>query len=90
MVDLQLEKRVNEVEQFYLTKGSLQPTTSKEKDRDKHFNSIKKQQQDASRREAAAAKRMRDLLNKFSAIFKQVSTNLMIQVTSNGCKYLGI
>ncbi|KAK9937278.1 hypothetical protein M0R45_014079 [Rubus argutus] len=68
-----LETRVNEVEQFYLTKGSLQPTTSTEKDRDKHFNSIKKQQQDTSRREAAAAKRMRDLLNKFSAIFKQIT-----------------
>ncbi|XP_040362592.1 transcription factor GTE1 isoform X2 [Rosa chinensis] len=67
-----LEKRVNEVEHYYLRKGSLQPTTSREKDRDKHFNTIKKQQQDAARREAAAAKRMRDLLNKFSAIFKQV------------------
>ncbi|PRQ22713.1 hypothetical protein RchiOBHm_Chr6g0253301 [Rosa chinensis] len=58
-----LEKRVNEVEQYYLRKGSLQPTTSKEKDGDKHFNTIKKQQQDASCRDAAAAKRMRDLLN---------------------------
>ncbi|XP_062012216.1 transcription factor GTE1-like [Rosa rugosa] len=68
-----LEKRVNEVEHYYLRKGSLQPTTSREKDRDKHFNTIKKQQQDAARREAAAAKRMRDLLNKFSAIFKQIT-----------------
>ena len=69
-MDLQLEKRVNEVEQYYLTKGS--PTSSKEKEREKHYNTIKKQQQDASRRRAAAAKRMRDLLNKFSVIFKQV------------------
>ncbi|XP_050367760.1 transcription factor GTE1-like [Argentina anserina] len=66
-----LEKRVNEVEQYYLRKVSQQPTTSK--DREKHFNTIKKQQQDAARREAAAAKRMRDLLNKFTAVFKQIT-----------------
>ncbi|XP_061991774.1 uncharacterized protein LOC133709859 [Rosa rugosa] len=63
--ELQLEKRVNKVEQYYLRKGSLQPTTSTEKDRDTHLNTITKQQQDASRRETAAAKKMRDLLNMF-------------------------
>ncbi|KAL6196897.1 hypothetical protein ACLB2K_032510 [Fragaria x ananassa] len=66
-----LEKRVNEVEQYYLRKGS--PTSSKEKEREKHFNNIKKQQQDASPRRATAAKRMRDLLNEFSVIFKQIT-----------------
>ncbi|KAA8539330.1 hypothetical protein F0562_026022 [Nyssa sinensis] len=54
------EFRVNEVEEFYLTTRKKQPNTSKgcsimkDKGKEKHAPSIKKQKQDTSRREAAA------------------------------------
>lgn len=43
----------------------------KDKDKDKHVPSIKKQQQDASRRGAAASKRMQDLMRQFGTILRQ-------------------
>lgn len=78
---LQLEQRVNEVEQFYSNATTKQPSTSrntskvkeKEKEKEKHVFSIKRLQQDASRREAAAAKRMQDLMRQFGSIFRQAS-----------------
>ncbi|KAK2984114.1 hypothetical protein RJ640_025441 [Escallonia rubra] len=69
--NLQLEQRVDEVGQFYLT-TSISKHYSK--DKDKHVPSIKKQQQDASRREAAAAKRMQDLMRQFGTILRQAIT----------------
>ncbi|KAB1221603.1 Transcription factor GTE1 [Morella rubra] len=68
-----LEKQVNEVEQFY----SASDTTSFLKDRDseKRFTTVRKQQQDASRREAAASKRMKELMNQFATLLHQASTN---------------
>ncbi|CAK9136158.1 unnamed protein product [Ilex paraguariensis] len=81
-----LEQRVNEVEQFYLdsTKKQLNPSKGssivKEKDKEKHVPSIKKQQLDASRREAAAAKRMHELMRQFGTIIRQAITNF--------CKFL--
>lgn len=66
-----LEQRVNEVEQFYLTASKNQLNTSKGKD--KRILNIKKQQQDASRREAAAAKRMQELMRQFSTILRNTT-----------------
>ena len=69
---------MNEVEQFYLDVNKKQSTGSKgssivkEKDRDRHVPSIRKQQQDASKREAAASKRMQELMRQFGTILRQV------------------
>ncbi|KAG5554251.1 hypothetical protein RHGRI_011945 [Rhododendron griersonianum] len=64
-----LEQTLNEVEQFYSTTGKKQLNTSKgtsvAKDKDKHIANFKKRQQDASRREAAATKRMQELMRQF-------------------------
>ena len=43
----------------------------KDKDKDKHIPGMKKQQQDASRRDAAGAKRMQELMRQFGTIFRQ-------------------
>lgn len=70
-----LEKRVNEVERFYLTTGNLNLPTSKGVAvvKDRQLTASKKQQQDASRREAAATKRMQELMRQFSAMFRQIT-----------------
>ncbi|XP_062155801.1 transcription factor GTE6 isoform X1 [Alnus glutinosa] len=71
-----LEQRMNEIEQFYLSKSkkllSTSKGSSKDKDKEKHVPSIKKQQQDASRREAAAAKRMQELMRQFGTILRLI------------------
>ncbi|KAB1219647.1 Transcription factor GTE1 [Morella rubra] len=73
-----LEQRANEIEQFYLSRSKKQLSASKgssivkDKDKEKHMPSIKKQQQDASRREAAAAKRMQELMRQFGTILRQI------------------
>ncbi|KAL9453156.1 hypothetical protein AB3S75_008869 [Citrus x aurantiifolia] len=75
----QLEQKLNDVEQFYLTKDSNQPNTSKsisiakEKLKDRHVASIEKQQQDAFHREEAAGRRMQELKRQFAAIFRQIT-----------------
>lgn len=74
-----LEQRVDEVEQFYLNTTMKKPNTSgnalmvkdKEREKEKHIPSMKKLHQDASRREATAAKRMQDLMRQFGSIFRQ-------------------
>lgn len=74
-----LEQRVNEVEKFYLNTSIKQPNTSKNtysgkhKDKDKHIPGFKKLQQEASRREAAAAKRMQELMRQFGTILRQIT-----------------
>ncbi|KAL4369568.1 hypothetical protein GQ457_05G021180 [Hibiscus cannabinus] len=74
-----LEQRVNEVEQFYLNTSKKQQSSSKgssagkERDKERHVPSIKKQHQDASRREAAAAKRMQELMRQFGTILRQIT-----------------
>ncbi|KAF7820106.1 transcription factor GTE6-like isoform X1 [Senna tora] len=74
-----LEQKANEVENFYSSTSKKQVNTSKgssaskDKDKEKHVPSIKKQQQDASRREAAAAKRMQDLMRQFGTILRQIT-----------------
>lgn len=77
----QLEERVNDVEKFYLNtimklpNSSKSTSTGKDKDMDKHIPSVKRLQQEASRREAAAAKRMHELMRQFGTIFRQVVVN---------------
>lgn len=75
--NLQIEQRVNEVEQFYLNAKLKEPNPSrsasipKDKEKEKNIPSMKKLQLDASRRQAAAAKRMQDLMRQFGSIFRQ-------------------
>ncbi|XP_051116273.1 transcription factor GTE6 isoform X2 [Andrographis paniculata] len=75
-----IEQRVNEVEQFYSNaKQNAKPKTSrsasihKDKEKEKNIPSMKKLQLDASRRQAAAAKRMQDLMRQFGSIFRQMT-----------------
>ncbi|KAI4351327.1 hypothetical protein L6164_005702 [Bauhinia variegata] len=74
-----LEQKKNDIENFYSSNNKKQANTSKgssgmkDKDKEKHIPSIKKQQQDASRREAAAAKRMQDLMRQFGTILRQIT-----------------
>lgn len=78
---LQLEQRLNEVEQFYSIASKKQSNTSKgssivkDKDKEKQIASFRKRQQDASRREAAATKRMQELMRQFGTILRQVIPN---------------
>lgn len=75
----ELEQRVNEVEQFYSSAEVIKPSTSlvtssgKDKDNERHVPGIKKIQQDASRREQAASKRMQELMRHFGSILRQIT-----------------
>ncbi|XP_061341253.1 transcription factor GTE6-like isoform X2 [Gastrolobium bilobum] len=53
-----------------MSKGN---SATKDKDKEKLVPSIKKQQQDASRREAAATKRMQDIMRQFGTILRQIT-----------------
>ncbi|KAI4297661.1 hypothetical protein L6164_037543 [Bauhinia variegata] len=72
-----LEKQVDEVEQFFQSKGNAQVNNSrgsmvlKDKGWEKHATGVKKQQQDPSHREAA--KRMQELMRQFATILRQIS-----------------
>ncbi|XP_057982575.1 transcription factor GTE1-like [Malania oleifera] len=74
-----LEQRLNEVEQFYSTtskkqsNGSKGSSIMKGREKEKNILGIKRQQQDASQREAAAAKRMQELMRQFATIFRQIT-----------------
>ncbi|XP_057971625.1 transcription factor GTE6 isoform X1 [Malania oleifera] len=74
-----LEQRLNEVELFYLTaskkqlSGTRGSSVVKEKDKEKNILGIKKHQQEASQREAAAAKRMQELMRQFATILRQIT-----------------
>ncbi|KAK2420473.1 transcription factor GTE6 [Trifolium repens] len=75
----QLEQKGHEIDKFYSSVNKKQTdmpkgnSTTKDKDKEKHVPSIKKQQQDASRREAAAQKRMQDLIRHFGTILRQIT-----------------
>ncbi|XP_007040965.2 PREDICTED: transcription factor GTE1 isoform X1 [Theobroma cacao] len=75
----QLEQRVNDVEQFYMTTDNTQLTATKyssvfkDKVKEKQLTNIEKQQQEASHREAAAVKRMQDLMRQFATILRQIT-----------------
>ncbi|KAK4259905.1 hypothetical protein QN277_006189 [Acacia crassicarpa] len=73
-----IEKQVNEIEHFYQSTSNIQTSSnskgcSKDKGREKQFISAERQQQNALRREAAAAKRMQELMRMFSTIFRQIT-----------------
>jgi hypothetical protein len=76
---LQLEQKGNEIDSFFSSTNKKHTgtpkgnSTSKDKDKEKHVPSIKKLQQDASRKEAAAQKRMQDLIRQFGPILRQVA-----------------
>ncbi|PSR93026.1 Transcription factor like [Actinidia chinensis var. chinensis] len=78
-----LERRVNEVEQFYLAASKKQPNTPeggsmvKEHDKEKRIPSIKKQQREAACREAS--KRMHELMRQFGTILRQAITNFVLR-----------
>ncbi|KAL9323853.1 hypothetical protein ACSQ67_008710 [Phaseolus vulgaris] len=75
-----LEQKVHDVDNFYSSMNKKQTnmpkgnSATKDKDKEKHVPSIKKQQQDASRREVAASKRMQDLMRQFGTILRQATT----------------
>ncbi|XP_072072750.1 transcription factor GTE6 isoform X7 [Arachis hypogaea] len=75
---LLLEQKVNDIEIFFSSTNKRQKnmdkgnSSTKDKDKEKHVASIKKQNKVASRREAAAAKRMQDLMRQFGTILRQV------------------
>ncbi|XP_004489934.1 transcription factor GTE6-like [Cicer arietinum] len=75
----QLEQKVHDIDDFYSSANKKQTNISKgnsitkDKDKEKHVPSIKKQQQDASRREVAATKRMQDLIRHFGTILRQIT-----------------
>ncbi|KAL2334171.1 hypothetical protein Fmac_015384 [Flemingia macrophylla] len=74
-----LEKQVTEVEQFYESTDNVHGNNSKggslikEKGKEKQLIGTKKPLQDASHTEAAAAKRMQELMRQFSTILRQAS-----------------
>ncbi|CAK8532922.1 unnamed protein product [Lathyrus sativus] len=75
----QLEQKGQVIGSFFSSVNKKQTdmlkgnSTTKDKDKDKHVPSIKKQMQDASRREAAAQKRMQDLIRQFGTILRQMT-----------------
>ncbi|KAL1357360.1 transcription factor GTE6 isoform X4 [Arachis hypogaea] len=75
---LLLEQKVNDIENFFSSTNKRQNnmdkgnSSTKDKDKEKHVPSIKKQNKVATRREAAAAKRMQDLMRQFGTILRQV------------------
>ncbi|KAL2934866.1 Transcription factor GTE1 [Bienertia sinuspersici] len=74
-----IEEKVNEVEQFYLSKkqssSSKGGSASKDKDKDKEKRvaQIKKHQEDATSREEAASKRMQELIREFGKLLYQIT-----------------
>ncbi|XP_051114291.1 transcription factor GTE6-like [Andrographis paniculata] len=74
----QLEQKLNEVEQFYSNSNTkhLNPkgaSSTKDKDKETSTVNFKKRQQEAARREAAAAKRMQELKRQFGTILRQMT-----------------
>ncbi|OVA18131.1 Bromodomain [Macleaya cordata] len=75
----ELEQKVTKVSQFYSSLSKKQPNNSKvgsgakDKDKEKQVISMKKQQQDAAKREAASAKRMQELMRQFATILRQIT-----------------
>ncbi|KZV34009.1 hypothetical protein F511_02782, partial [Dorcoceras hygrometricum] len=74
-----LEQKLNDVERFYSTSNTRQSNMPrgnsmvKEKDREKLSMNFKKRQQDAANREAAAAKRMQELMRQLGTIIRQIT-----------------
>ncbi|XP_047333453.1 transcription factor GTE1-like [Impatiens glandulifera] len=74
-----LSQKLKEVEQFYTTTNKKEHNTSKlgsilkDKDKDKLIANLKKRKHDAPLKEAAAKKRMLDLMRQFGTIISQVT-----------------
>ncbi|KAK7271051.1 hypothetical protein RJT34_26642 [Clitoria ternatea] len=74
-----LEQKVHDIENFYSSMNKKQSnapkgnSATKDKEKEKNVPSIKKQQLDASRREAAATKRMQELMRQFGTILRQIT-----------------
>ncbi|KAL3819983.1 hypothetical protein ACJIZ3_005888 [Penstemon smallii] len=73
-----LEQRVDEIERFYLATEIKDANTSRNSSiiknkEEKHIPTKKKLQQDALHREAAASKRMQELMRQFGSIFRQIT-----------------
>nr|GMD06199.1 transcription factor GTE1-like [Ipomoea batatas] len=77
--EMSLEQRFTEVEHFYSNMNKKQSNTprgnsaQKDSEKEKQIANFKKRQQDASQREAAAAKRMQDLMRQFGTILRQIT-----------------
>lgn len=75
----QLEQKVDEVEQFYSPADDAQPNTPKsgstlkDKIKEKHLSNTEKQHKDVLHREAAAAKRMQELMRRFELILRHIT-----------------
>lgn len=73
----QLEQRLNDVEHFYSNTSKKQSNTPRGssilKDKEKQISSFKRRQQDTSRREAAGARRMQELVRQFGTILRQIT-----------------
>ncbi|PON83810.1 Bromodomain containing protein [Trema orientale] len=86
-----LEKDVNEVEHFYSTTPTPTPTptpTAKGssiviKDKDRHFTNLGIPPQDASQREAAASRRMQELIRQFATILRQATKYSLSFITQH-------
>ncbi|PIA38621.1 hypothetical protein AQUCO_02700086v1 [Aquilegia coerulea] len=74
----ELEQKVKEVEQFYTSLSKKQPNSSKGssavKEKQQIF-SVKRLQLEQSKREAAGAKRMQELIRHFGTIFRQITAH---------------
>lgn len=74
-----LERQLGEVEQFYSAANKKQASTprgslfGKDKDKEKLSSNSKKRLQDSSRREAAASKRMQELMRQLGTILRQLT-----------------
>lgn len=75
----QIEQQLAEIEQFSVAtnrkppKGSKCSSGAKDREKEKHIPGLRKHLIDSSRREAAASKRMQDLMRHFSTILNQAS-----------------
>ncbi|GER52252.1 bromodomain-containing protein [Striga asiatica] len=74
-----LEKKVNEIEQFYSNSNPKNSNTQrsgptlKDKDREKLAANFMKRQQDLARKQADAARRKQDLMNQFESILLKMT-----------------
>ncbi|KAL5699383.1 Transcription factor GTE1 [Ranunculus cassubicifolius] len=77
----ELEQKVNDLAQFYsslskkLQNNARGGSAAKEKGKERQVPSIKRQQQEATKREVASGKRMQELIRQFGTIFRQITSH---------------
>ena len=69
---MQIEKKLNEIEQFYSNNGKKQANNSKGKSGSKCKNNGKDRNAAHIRKEASASERMQNLIHKFGGIINEV------------------